>query len=337
MTSNPFKNFIPYVVEPGTSRVLRGCVLAYFEDVEAPIDFTEHISRDPMGGEWRHVGFVPPLPGRDEIVWEIALGMYLLAVQFNERILPGKVRDEHLAKKVAEVEEREGRKVYKNEYAQLRDQVESVLLTKAFIRRSTVYVMVSGQYLYIFTSSAKKADDVFSLMLSVDGLLDRPRLVYRSTVERPDDFLRKCAGQLVEGFDGLDAGVLKHPAVKGAVIRFKGNDVGDEEIATALEQGYLPTELRIGLHYDDSDEDVEGYRITFTMTDKLVFKSVEVPGVSIESGEDHVASFVSSALLVAHAIDDLMGELIEGALGGLYERDAGTDRVDDFEDEDDEL
>ena len=125
MTTNPYKNFIPYLVSSD----------AKTDD----LDLDLHRSKEPSGGQWRSIGLINALPGEGLLV--DMDGGKMMCVQFNERILPGKVRDEHLGKRVAKLEQMEGRKLSKKEYAQLREQVEFDLLPRAFVRRTNVPVI----------------------------------------------------------------------------------------------------------------------------------------------------------------------------------------------------
>ena len=88
MSINPYKAFVPFLVTPCKPATA-------IEDYEVT---------DPTAGDWRRVGLCEPMKGEGFIVDLQGAGK-LMAVQFNERILPGRVRDEQLAKEVVKVDD----------------------------------------------------------------------------------------------------------------------------------------------------------------------------------------------------------------------------------------
>lgn len=120
--TNPFKAFIAYAI-------------ANIPDEYDPEALS---SQDPSGGQWSTMGFIEPLPGLGESMVAMPSSM-LFAIQFNDRMLPAKVRDERVKAMVARLEAQQGRKVGKREYAEIREQVEFEMLPQAFIKRTVVY------------------------------------------------------------------------------------------------------------------------------------------------------------------------------------------------------
>lgn len=319
MHAHPFKHFIAYRVPDDVLDEFRA---AWAEQLEGHDPFggemTLHMSRDPVGGAWRTAGFVAP-SANELLLHEVTAGTYLLAVQFNERILPAKVRDEHVRDRVAAIEAREHRRVRRAEYAQIRDEVEFELLPRAFIRRSTVFVMLTGKGdMFIFTSSAKRADDVIALLMELSVFQGRaPQLLSRGLAADPSSLLRRVAQGDGGAFSALDAGVFKGEGKR--TIRLKGQEI-DDEVLPLLASGYEPQELRLVW----SDEDGEPL-LHFTLTSQLAFKSVEVSGVQMETlreaGDDAEDAF---AVLVANLYSRVVAAVVT-SLGG------------DSEAEDDEL
>jgi len=120
---------------------------------------------DPNPSAWSTKGLVPVIEGQDYFHQLDGMG-FVFCVQFNERILPGKVRDEHLKKRAERIQEGSGRKPSKKEYRELRDEVELELLPKAFIKRSKVFGLITNSKLIIFNSSTKRQDDVMLVLLN---------------------------------------------------------------------------------------------------------------------------------------------------------------------------
>lgn len=332
MTTNPYKNFIPYLVSSD----------AKTDD----LDLDLHRSKEPSGGQWRSIGLINALPGEGLLVNLSGAGK-MMCVQFNERILPGKVRDEHLGKRVAKLEQMEGRKLSKKEYAQLREQVEFDLLPRAFVRRTNVPVIfaeTSGegirQYdprgsdspilMMICTASQKRADDVVALLTAVFG---ETLKAWKIEMGRPIPgslTTLACDGYLIDddteeefSIYPTDAAVLKGSGKK--TIRIKDKDIQEHDVQTLLKQSYAVTEL--ALRYG---EDEDSPMLTFTVNDNFVFKRVALPDVQVTPLKEDAFGF---ALLCAQTYVRMIREII-AAFGGMAQRpQASTSNVD----EDDEL
>jgi recombination associated protein RdgC len=267
MASSPFKSFIPYLIKTGLVS-----------------DLGDYKSADPSGASWTTHGFVAPMPGEDNYIVHLETGGKLLCVQINDRILPGKVRDEELKKRVAKLEAAEARKVSKKEYAQLRDEVEFELLPKAFIRRTKVYVAIlKGQrvgenLMLVFTSSQKKADEVVSLINVATGMPNPPWKIQTdwSLVGRLTTLARDCSLDPDDGyaiFEATDSAVLKGEDKQ--TIRIKDKELSDTDIGLLLKKGYEVHEIGVGM----IDDRGEGHAITFVLNTNLTFKRLTFPSV----------------------------------------------------------
>ena len=105
-------------------------------------------------------GFISPF-GRDErAVLSHRIGDFLwLAVGGEDKILPGSVVNDLLARKIAEIEEKSGRRVGARARKLLKDDLVHELLPRAFVRSSRTDAMLDLQHGYIAvdTSSRKSA------------------------------------------------------------------------------------------------------------------------------------------------------------------------------------
>lgn len=260
MSTSPFKAFIPYMT--GTVRL--------------DSDLEPLAAKDPSGSSWRSMGFVPPIPGEDQLIVSTDVGK-MLCVQINERILPGKVRDEELKKRLSKLEAQEGRKPSKKEYAELRDQTEFDLLPRAFVRRSNVYVaFVKGPVpmghttMLVFTSSQKKADDIVTLLLMALGENLKPQ-----QFETAESMPSVLTGAVVGDYDTAGqwepgrSAVLKGSAKR--TVRVKDADIADSRIVALIKDGYAIHEMSIE-HGDEQQH-------SFVVNDNLCFKRVEIGGV----------------------------------------------------------
>jgi recombination associated protein RdgC len=307
MATSPFKAFIPFT-----------CNYAV-----AP-NLPDHRVVDPSPSTWRSIGLTSVIPGEDDLRVNVEVGN-LLMVQINERILPGKVRDEELKKRVAKLEAAEGRKVSKKEYAELRDQTEFDLLPRAFIRRSNIPVFfckhsrMGAQWMLVFTSSAKKAGDVVAFLESVfdDGWLPMPVSTQGS--------VQSVLTQIVTGdhygtqedqWSPGRSAMLK--ASDKRTVRVKDAAVSSERILGLIKDGYEVTELQID-HGDESQH-------TFIVNTNLTFKRVD-PGHIKDTGD----FYADATLRLAH-IKALLGEFFRSPEdGGVIEMVASTAATDDEE------
>ncbi len=308
MSTNPFKAFIPYVVS-----------LPDWDKIEGG-----HIVTDPSAGEWRRTGLVPAISG-ETLEIDLQGTDTLMAVQFNERILPGKVRDEELIKRVNKLQAQEGRKVSKKEYAELRQQTEFDLLPRAFIRRTVVPVLFYTQdghwRMLVCTSSQKKADDCVAVMRGVFGEELRP---WQMALKRdPAASFRAMVldtGSLTpDTFIPNDSVVLKGADKK--TIRFKDKPIEDADCLQCIEsEDYRITE--IGMLWDQSEQQ-ETPDLEFVVTENLTFKGIVAPGIKPTMLKDDQHGF---AVLCMQNYKAMLRQFFT-AFGPVAERPAPTSTV----------
>lgn len=303
-----FKSFIAYQIPPAF--VLEQLTLS--DTLEPPAPEDAHIARDPEGSAWRAAGLIS---GDRGYFHNLNGAGVLLRVQINERILPAAVRDEHLKQRVEDVERRQGFKVGRKDFAQLKDEVIFELLPKAFIKRTVVPVMfVAPHWMFIFTSSPKRADDTIAVLNGVFSGNDRwqPRLV--STIGNPVNTLNTIAREAPGDEDQFEAdtsAVLKGEDKK--TIRIKDLDVYGHEVDRLLREGYDVHELAVSFYAEPAHDEPT---LQFVINDKLVFKRLALTGQSAEkiTADEHDDLFhalawltMSECRVAAAALFDLMG------------------------------
>lgn len=328
MKTNPFKNFITYSMAAGLLGKLQSRNVIEYE-------IEPRMSVDPTGSMWSTMGFVSPDGSEEFVVPLTGTGAVLLAVQLNERILPAKVRDEHMKKRLDDIMEREGRKPTKSEYASLRDDVESEQLPKSHIRRTVIPILVFSERIVFFTSSAKRATDLAAIMWSVaqGSKVDTPLLPATAKESVTAWLTALVKGEDDSPFAPMTSGVLRHTedTIK-SVVRIKDKDLDDADIqALLVDNKYRVSELRAYVmegHSSDMDG-VEG--VEFTINDKLVVKGMKFPDLAIreaigEAGEgDDLArlEFQGMAHLVASSVSKLIYAIFEATGGedrGVYDQ-----------------
>lgn len=136
-------------------------------------------AKDPAPGLYSSLGFTPVCVG----VVHIDTGQDLFAVritgqnavvlnlQYRERILPGKIVQEKLIERVAEFEKKEGREAHKKDWAILKDEVKAAMLKTALVRRTDIPVIIGKGMIHIFSSSAKRCEDVLAYLRTLFGTM----------------------------------------------------------------------------------------------------------------------------------------------------------------------
>lgn len=114
------------------------------------------------------MGWVPVI---DYVLALESHGAILIQMEEQWRDVPGAVVRDELAKRVADIEESQARKVYRKEKLQLKDDIICSLLPKAFIkRRRTRAIIVPEQgWLFIEATASKRAEDVLNLLRETLG------------------------------------------------------------------------------------------------------------------------------------------------------------------------
>lgn len=278
---------------------------------------SNHPAHLPAGSQWRGVGFTDPASGLrsdDSMVWAASEGSILFTVTFHERQLPGATIKEHVQSRVAKIEEREQRKIYRKEVAQIRDEVEAELLPRAFIKHSHVDMLVKGDLLIVGTSSAKRAEDCLDLLRGAMGSLNVRPIAYKIPAEqmllqiaRENTVENLCRGDQVKLVD-LD---------KNTVV-FKGVDLGEDEPQTYMTSGFNPTELLVTM----------GSTMQMKMTDQLIFKSIKFDDMVFDEAkadadgdpaallDGNILVFGGAVRELINTLDDAFGEdapkLVEG-------------------------
>lgn len=248
-------------------------------------------------------GFVSPFDGTpDGMLVHAADGHLMIAAQSEEKVIPSSVVRDALADRVKQIEARDGRKVYKKERDQLKDEVLVDMLPRAFVRRSILYAVLSPAhgFLIVNTASYSKAEALLSAVRDALGSLPAGSLVV------DDSAVRKCMTRwLQHGFpDGLypqRSCELRDQLEGGGTIRCKGQDLDSDEILQHLEGGKEVVKLSL-----DWSE-----KLTLTMTEDLQFRQVSFGDVVMSEldnldGADALAERDASLVLMMGALMEFL-------------------------------
>ncbi|MFN3164656.1 MAG: recombination-associated protein RdgC, partial [Pseudohongiellaceae bacterium] len=120
--------------------------------------------------EKSRIGWVSPLPDTDpEVEPPLAHGVgdyILICAQAQDRLLPASVVREYTEEKVAELEQRQARKIYRKEKREIAEDMEAQLLPQAFTRNQQIYAYLAPKagLLVVNAASAPRAEELVSLL-----------------------------------------------------------------------------------------------------------------------------------------------------------------------------
>jgi len=212
-------------------------------------------------------GFISPF-GRDEQdVLSHRQGNFLwLTVGGEDKILPGSVVNDALARKIAEIEEREGKRPGGRERKRLKDDLIHELLPRAFVKTSRTDVMLDLQHgvAMVDTSSRKTGENVMSEIRGALGSF--PAMPLNAEVAPRAILTAWIAGEpLPEGLSLGEEAELRDPIEGGAICKVQNQELQADEIERHLEAGKQVTKLALVL--DD--------HVSFVIGDDLVIRKLK--------------------------------------------------------------
>lgn len=269
------KAITPY--ELSSDRLYAWCGKAATAKTDKLLSAIENfIVRDPLAHEWDSMGLTEPME-EGRFVHDLDGTARLMMYKFNQRILPAVVRDKEVQARLDDMQRRMDREVTKQEYAQVKEEVEAALLPKAFIRPSYVPVLVYKDMVFFGTSSARRVDQ---MMVHLLRLMDTRDL---KTEIRPFEtknsmgwFINALVkDEVLECEDGENFCVGDAAVFKGGdkrSVRFKDRAITSYEVQKVAEdEGYTAVEVQAELLTEDGDD-----LVNFTVNDKWIVKSIKL-------------------------------------------------------------
>lgn len=223
-------------------------------------------------------GWTSPFGKNSEQLVHAANGYLLLTLGHQERMLPASVIREELDATVAEIEEKEGRKIGKREKADLRDEIEFELLPKAFTRTRKVDAWIDPQHgwMVINTSSSTQGERLTHLLRSTIGTLP---VVPPKTNSSPASLMTQWLSDehtLPAPFALGEDCELRSQGEEQSVAVFKRHELTAEEVQANLSAG--KTVSKLGLVWAE--------KISFILGDDLSIRRVRFLDVLEENLKD---------------------------------------------------
>ena len=247
-------------------------------------------------------GFVSPF-GRDEPALSHRVGDAIwLTLGGEDRILPAAVVNDLLAKKLAEIEDKEGRKPGGRTRKRIKDDLLHELLPRAFVKPSRTDALLDLEhgFLAVDSSSRKNAEAVASQIRHALGSF--PALPLNAEVAPRSVLTGWIAGEpLPEGLSLGEECELKDAMEGGAVVKCQNQELQSDEIAKHLEVGKQVT--RLALVLDD--------HVSFVLGEDLVVRKLKF----LEGAVDQLESTERDDL---HAELDARFALMSGELKRLF-------------------
>ena len=221
----------------------------------------------PVGAlELSSRGFVSPF-GRNEPELSHRVGEALwLTVGGEDKILPSAVVNDLLGKKLAEIEEKEGRKPGSRTRKRIKEDLVHELLPRAFVKPSRTDALIDLEHGFVAvdSSSRKNSEEFVSQIRGALGSF--PALPLNAEVAPRNILTGWIAGEpLPEGLALGEECELKDAMEGSAVVKCQHQDLQGDEIAKHLEAGKQVT--RLALTLDD--------HLSFVLGEDLVVRKLK--------------------------------------------------------------
>lgn len=211
-------------------------------------------------------GFISPF-GRGEEALSHRIGNAIwLSVGGEDKILPAAVVNDLLAKRLIQIEEKEGRKPGGRIRKQIKEDLLHELLPRALVKpgRTDLYLDVDLGIAVVDASSRKLAEAVVSEVRRALGSF--PALPLNAEVDPRSVLTGWIAGEpLPEGLSLGEEAELKDPLDGGAVVKCQNQELQSDEITQHLEAGKQVTKLALSL--DD--------HLSFVLGEDLVVRKLK--------------------------------------------------------------
>jgi recombination associated protein RdgC len=258
-------------------------------------------AREPGVQEFTTTGFVAPDKKRTDELFRRVGSAYFIKLKTVERVLPSAVINDAVAKKVAEIEEGEARKVSRKERTVIKDETIFELLPKAFTKSSftDAFIDPSAGLIVVNAASYKKAEDVVSMLRKVLGSLPAKPI---NTVDNPKvsmSFWTINPELTPEKFKHGGKYALVMPDETAKKSRFSEYEPG--EITELLHNGSQIVSM--ALEWDES--------LRFVFESDFRLKSIKDIQTAENTQEENEDPFEADCIITHDLITRVVGELVQ--------------------------
>ena len=253
--------------------------------------------------EMQSRGFVSPF-GRNEMAMSHSVGPALwLTLGGEDKILPAAVVNDALGKKIAEFENKEGRKLGGKARKRLKEDLVHELLPRAFVKpmRLDASLDLKIGFIAIDTSSRKSAEGFVTELRHALGSF--AALPLNAEVSARSVMTAWISGEpLPDGFSLGEECELKDTIDGGAVVKCQNQELLSDEIKKHLDSGKQVT--RLALVFRD--------HVSFVLGEDLVLRKLKF----LDGAVDQLENTERDSL---HAELDARFALMSGELSRLFE------------------
>ncbi|WP_394753475.1 recombination-associated protein RdgC [Crenothrix sp.] len=253
------------------------------------------------------MGWTAPLGKSAQQLLHSTNGFMMLCAKKEERVLPSSVVNEMTAEKIFEKEEQQGRKLSKKERTEIKDELIFELLPRAFTFSNNTYAYIDpkGGWLVVDSASAKKAEDLLSLLRKSLGSLPAVPL---NTINKPTTVMTEwlTTEQFPDDINIEDECELRSPEEEGGSIRCKRHNLFVPEIKNHLDTG--KEVIKLAISWDQ--------RISFVIDDilsikRLKFLDMVQDQVAESSADDAAARFDADFSIMSAELANFLPRLLE--------------------------
>ena len=278
-----FRNLTLFRFNPSLKKSFDSIDDALAEWALKPVGPLEQMSR----------GFVSPF-GRDQPALSHRVGTALwLTLGGEDRLLPSSVINDEVQRKLAQAEQREGRKLGGRARKRLKEDVVHELLPRAFVRPSRLNASIdlAQGVVAVDTSSRKAAEGLITELRHALGSF--PALPLNAELSPRALLTGWIAGEpLPAGFALGDECELKDPVDGGAIVKCQRQELLGDEIRKHLESGKQVS--RLALVFDD--------HVSFVLGEDLVVRKLKFLDGAVDQLENTERDSLNAELDARYAL-----------------------------------
>ena len=249
-------------------------------------------------------GFVSPYGANEEPLVHRTGPYALVSIGRDERLLPNAVINQELSARLQKIEAKHGKRPGSKQRKQLKEDVLTDLLPRAFTRKSGVnaYFSMENGWLVVDSASRKIAEDAVTKLRHALGTFPAvPMAAEESPRGLMTDWLIR--GKLPSGLALADECELRDPVESGAIVRCRRQDLETDEVREHLKSGKQVFQL--GLTFEDRLSFVLGEELSVR---KLRFLDVIQEELDETSADSAAAELDARFALMTPELETLLGK-----------------------------
>ncbi|MFW5442857.1 MAG: recombination-associated protein RdgC [Methylococcaceae bacterium] len=254
------------------------------------------------------LGWTSPVGNATEQLVHASNGFIMLCLKKEEKIIPAGVINEMLQEKTTEKEEQEARKLSKKERSSLKDELIFELLPRAFSssKKTFAYIDPKGGWIIVDAASAKKAEDLLSLLRKSIGSLPVAPV---NTLDKPVTIMTQWLldkNSVPKDLVIEDECELRSTEDEGSIIRCKRHNLGLPEITNHLDNGKQV--IKLAINWTD--------RLSFIIDENFTIKRLKFldliqDQVADTEADDEIAQFDVDFSIMSLELANFLPRLLE--------------------------